>query len=491
MTELADLCHKYTSLTDTDIATLVAETKLIELNPAYRDFDVFIDARNELNNQAIVIYHKPPTNVPSLYRKKVVGQDALRTNEPGVFHTLETKLDSVGLLAETQEHRLIQQKIYPISRNNRTIGVTIVESDVLDDFKVQNLELKYSNVSATIQMLGRLDTTITDQLADAILCFDKSGRLVLANHTALTLYKQVGYIGNIVGQVYDNLSLDGSEFKTVLKQLQGVSEDEQPLTYNFSYLNYYFTTRKFWNRKNQQVVILIQDKTDVKMKEAEIISKSVAIREINHRVKNNLQSVISLLRIQQRRLKSAEAKKVLTESVSRIMAIASTYELMSKQLGDETNLQATIQLLVSHFVQLNDENRKLDITTDIDPKITVDSDQVVTISIIVNELLQNAVSHAFPEEQTTPPNNVLVEGKVNDEIITMRIKDNGVGFDLDNTRPGSLGLTIIRSYVKDKLLGKLKIESTTQGTEVSFSFDQKPQHWRCGSSNGAQDQTIF
>lgn len=169
------------------------------------------------------------------------------------------------------------------------------------------------------------------------------------------MYKQVGYIGNIVGQVYDNLSLDGSEFKTVLKQLQGVSEDEQPLTYNFSYLNYYFTTRKFWNRKNQQVVILIQDKTDVKMKEAEIISKSVAIREINHRVKNNLQSVISLLRIQQRRLKSAEAKKVLTESVSRIMAIASTYELMSKQLGDETNLQATIQLLVSHFVQLNDE----------------------------------------------------------------------------------------------------------------------------------------
>lgn len=479
MSEFEELCKQYTSLSTEEVEILKAQASQIEQTPAYRSFDVFIDVRNEYNNQAVVIYHKLPADVPSLYHRKVTGKEALRTNEPGVFHTLETELTSVDLLAETQEQRLIRQRIYPIMHNDKTIGVTIVESDashdVLNDFQSENTQSRYSDVSATIKMFGRLDSAITDQLADAILGFDHTGRLVLANHTASALYKKVGYIGNIIGLEYENLSLDGSRFKNVLTQLQDVGEGEQPLTYNFNYLNYFFTERKFWNESNQQLVVLIQDKTDVKAKEAEIISKSVAIREINHRVKNNLQSVISLLRIQQRRLQGDEAKKALNESISRIMAISSTYELMSKQLDDHTSLQSALHLLISHFKQLNDDNQELDVQLEIDPRITVDSEQVVTISIIVNELLQNVISHAYPNG-CIRCGHVSITGSTNQEIITLQVKDDGVGFDLDKTRAGSLGLTIIRSYVKDKLLGRLKIESSAQGTDVCFSFDQKTQH---------------
>ena len=83
-----------------------------------------------------------------------------------------------------------------------------------------------------------------------------------------------------------------------------------------------FKVRKVWLASEEQLIMIIQDNTEFKEK-AEIISKSVAIREIHHRVKNNLQSVVSLLRIQERRTQS-EAKKVLHESVNRIMAIAAT-----------------------------------------------------------------------------------------------------------------------------------------------------------------------
>lgn len=479
MSEFEDLCQQYTSLNKADIVALQAETQKIEATPAYRNSDVFIDVRNEYNNQAVVIYHKLPSDVPSLYHRKVTGKEALRTNEPGVFHTLETKLASVDLLAETQEQRLIRQRIYPINQAGKTIGVTIVESDashdVLDDFQSEDQKSRYSDVSAAIKMFGRLDSTITDQLGDAILGFDHTGRLVLANHTALALYKKVGYIGNIIGLNYENLSLDGSRFNDVLSQLQELSEAQQPLSYDFKYLNYFFTERKFWNESNQQLVVLLQDKTDVKAKEAEIISKSVAIREINHRVKNNLQSVISLLRIQQRRLAGDEAKKALNESIGRIMAISSTYELMSKQLDDHTSLQSALHLLISHFKQLNDDNQELDVQLKIDPRITVDSEQVVTVSIIINELLQNVISHAYPNG-CIKCGHVLIEGTTNQEIITLRVSDDGIGFDPNQTRTGSLGLTIIRSYVKDKLLGRLKIESSAQGTDVCFSFDQKTQH---------------
>ena len=432
MGELEELCQQYTSLSEADINVLVEQTKQIEQARAYRGFDVFIDVRNEFNNQAVVVYHKLPVEGLSLYRRKVIGKAALRTNEPGVFHTLETQLTSVGLLAETQEKRLIRQKIYPIVSGERTIGVTIVEADVsrdvLESFQSENTRSRYTDVSATIKMFGRFDSAITDQLADAILGFDQTGRLILANRTAIALYKKVGYIGNILGLDYENLSLDGSRFHDVLKALQKVKTNHRPITTDFNYVNYFFTVRKFWNEKNQQ-----------------------------------------------RRLHGIEAKQALDESISRIMAISSTYELMSKQLDDYTNLQSALNLLVAHFKQLSDDSHELTVNLNVDPKITVDSEQVVTVSIIVNELLQNVISHAYPRIENRV-RQVTIEGIVNQGIITIRVADNGVGFDVNQTHAGSLGLTIIRSYVKDKLLGRLKIESSSRGTDISFSFDQKTRH---------------
>ncbi|QLE61567.1 Ethanolamine sensory transduction histidine kinase [Furfurilactobacillus rossiae] len=479
MNEIEKLCQRYTTLDSLDVKLLVETAEKISQTESYQDFDVFIDVRNEFSDQAVVVFHKPPLTKQSLYHRQVVGQQALRTNEPGVMPTLETQLKSVDLLAETQEQRLIHQRIYPIIRGNRTLGATIIESDesenVLNDFQSpKDGQSRFNDISATVKMFNRQEsTTITDQLADAILVFDHSGTLVLANQTAINLYQKVGYIGKIIGLDFENLSLDGTRFQENLKVLSQVDERDQPLKSTFNYLNYFFSSRKFWNRESRQLVVLLEDKTDVKAKEAEIISKSVAIREINHRVKNNLQSVISLLRIQQRRLDDETAKQALTESISRITAIASTYELMSKQIEDETNLKAALQLLVSHFIQLDDNTQQITIDLQVDETITVNSDQVVTISIIVNELLQNAFAHAFTA--STPQNHVLIQGTVSNNVITLQVKDNGIGFDPHRTRSGSLGLMIIRSYVSDKLSGKLNIETSSVGTDVTFSFDHTPQ----------------
>ena len=192
-------------------------------------------------------------------------------------------------------------------------------------------------------------------------------------------------------------------------------------------------------------------------------------------IKNNLQSVISLLRLQQHRLNNNEAKRALAESISRIMAIASTYELMSKQLVSTTNLKAFIKLFISNFVQLNEQNMKFYIELKIDPQIFVNSDQIVSLAIIINEILQNVVSHAFNGSQKIKK-YVQIEAKIVDNIITITVEDNGVGFDTTKVKKDSLGLAIINSYVKDKLSGRLKISSSKKGTKISFSFKQKLQH---------------
>lgn len=166
MEELKTLVEKYSNLTQPMIDSLITETKNIQRNYSYRKFDVFIDVRNDYSHQAVVVYHKVPQIGKSLYQHKVVGKEALQENEPGVFHALETGLPSLGLLAETQESKLIQQRIYPIKFEETVIGVTIIESDIsnniLNSFRGKNTNERYNDVSATIQLFGRLDLAVTN-----------------------------------------------------------------------------------------------------------------------------------------------------------------------------------------------------------------------------------------------------------------------------------------------------------------------------------------
>lgn len=126
------------------------------------------------------------------------------------------------------------------------------------------------------------------------MIFDAAGHLLITNHNAQELYRKLGYRDNIIGMSYDNLSIDYTTFEYVLYQMK-YKMSNQPIESKTTYLNYYFKVRKVWLASEEQLIMIIQDNTEFKEKEAEIISKSVAIREIHHRVKNNLQSVVSFI----------------------------------------------------------------------------------------------------------------------------------------------------------------------------------------------------
>jgi two-component sensor histidine kinase len=470
MKRLARLCRQYTNLTESDIKELQRTASYLSSTTLYQSADVFIDVYKEMTQQALVVYHKPPTKTESLYKGDVVGMEALLENEPGVLRTMQTSLNSIGLLAVTQENRLIKQNIYPIRNEHQTIGVIIVE--VAADEEIQadlhKEELNHCQLATVAKSTSQVDALFIDQLAEAVLIFDTAGHLLITNNNAQELYRKLGYRDNIIGMSYDNLTIDYTTFEYVLYQMK-YKVSNQPIESKTTYLNYYFRIRKVWLESEEQLVMLIQDDTEFKEKEAEIISKSVAIREIHHRVKNNLQSVVSLLRIQERRTQSIEAKKVLHESVNRIMAIAATHELLSKQVKDDVALRQTLEAVMYNFRHLFQGSQSLEMTMDVDPEIMVSSEQMVTISLIVNELLQNIFDHAFD-----PSGSGLVKviGTLEGKMITISVIDNGKGYDVNQTCDHSLGLMIVKSYVKDKLKGKIAIESNEQGTKTCFYFEQ-------------------
>jgi two-component sensor histidine kinase len=314
----------------------------------------------------------------------------------------------------------------------------------------------------------RTNEFINNHLDDGILIFDKNGILQLKNNKAGIYYKHLGYLDDIQGLHYDNLSLDKTTFAEVMEKSH-VEQAKQQDRVEVSIDKYFFSIKKIYmSEKDLCLAVICRDITDIKNKEAEIISKSVAIREIHHRVKNNLQTVASLLRIQSRRCSSDEARKHLNESVSRILSIAATHELLSKQFNDEINIVEVIQSIVQNIQRCYSDCKSIDMEVIAEAEVFVDSDRTVAIALIVNELLQNCFDHAFCD---TDKGMVTIFIKEEDGYVSIAVIDNGKGYQAKEYQHSSLGLTIVTSYVKEKLRGNILFESDGNGTKVIFEFE--------------------
>ena len=144
-------------------------------------------------------------------------------------------------------------------------------------------------------------------------------------------------------------------------------------------------------------VLLVRDVTDLRKRDRLLISKDATIREIHHRVKNNLQTISSLLRLQARRLENPEAKAAVSESVRRIRTIALVHESLSREPGDDVTFIEIVRPLLRlaeeslqspdrpvHFALVGDGGR-------------IPARVATPLSVVLTELLQNAVDHGFPE----------------------------------------------------------------------------------------------
>lgn len=465
---IRQLCSLHTGLSEADMERICDIAESFEMTEV-KD-DVFIDVLSSVANEAIVVYHRRPNEGKSLYQLPVTGEKALRENEPGVMRTLETGIMSQGLVANTQENHLVRQTVYPIKNLTGVIAVLIYEKDVSDNiqahFNIAGTPYEEGEMSSMLAAMLRFKDPIINQLQDAVLVFDKYGFLKLKNEQADVYYRQLGYLEDIQGLHYDNLSLDQTMFSEVMSQ-QSASPC-CPLTTEVKAAGrYYQVKRLFIEEKDLCVGVMLHDITEIKNKEAEIISKSVAIREIHHRVKNNLQTVASLLRIQGRQCKSPEAKKCLDDSVSRVLAIAATHELLSTEIEAQVDLLDVIRLIASNIERCFVHCRAIHVDITSEQSICLDSDRTVTIALIVSELLQNSYEHAFGD---CLDGKIMVKARFEGGLVTVVVADDGAGFVLEKASQKSLGLSIVQSYVKDKLKGKLSIVSGDEGTTVTFTF---------------------
>lgn len=194
----------------------------------------------------------------------------------------------------------------------------------------------------------------------------------------------------------------------------------------------------------------------------------IALREMHHRVKNNLQLVASILNLQAQKAENAEIKLIFRENVSRVLSIASIHDMLVYSLGDmnEISSKALMEKLRHNLIVLIPPEKQIFLEMSAD-EFPLEADTATSVALVITELVTNAFFHAFTNRGDGHVSVALNCGKL---FHTVTVQDNGIGFDVEKRRKDSLGLNIVHAMVRDKLKGRVYISSGENGTKVSFDF---------------------
>jgi two-component sensor histidine kinase len=244
-------------------------------------------------------------------------------------------------------------------------------------------------------------------------------------------------------------------------------------------------------RNNVDVVmVLIHNATDAVAKERELNVKSAIIQEVHHRVKNNLQTIAAILRMQARRAKGEEARQQLSDAVNRILSVAVIHEFLSEDEYQPINIRDLCQR-IAYQVQEVAGNPEQEIAIDIrGPNIRLPSSQATPVAMVVNELVLNALEHGLAGHSKGQIEILLAE---EGNMVQMVIRNSGNSLppDFDPRQSQSLGLQIVQTLVQDDLKGELQITSITPPPDKEQTEEQQEEQREKMILHGTQATVTF
>lgn len=229
-------------------------------------------------------------------------------------------------------------------------------------------------------------------------------------------------------------------------------------------LNCYTASEREFPESRQKLFMTLANQTALAIENARLVSNAAVVREVHHRIKNNLQTVAMLIRLQ---LAGAtpEARQVLQNSITRVHSIAAIHEVLSERgfrLVDLKEVLTQIGRMTAETMAI--PNRTINVEV-LGESLLMPTRAATNVVLVVNELLQNALEHAFVDR---PEGEVRISiGQAPEEHLIL-VRDDGVGFP-ENYQRG-LGLEIVETLVFEELNGRIRFNRLEQGTEVSVRF---------------------
>lgn len=431
------------------------------------------------------------------------------------------------LLPETHEDQLSSLLAVPLSVQGRIIGAMNVQTAAMHDFTADEVELVLliANLAA-----GALEkATLYDRMAQQIQELSTLAEVSRTVTSPLYLDEMLGVVAEMAAQVMgskattlhllDDSSVD-SPGQYLLRATHNVSasldrfaavspgqgiagqvaESGQPVTVadvqaDSRYLDQALAQSEGWisllavplivrdkvvgvfscytssphefTPKEVELFRTLANQTALAIENARLVINAAVVREMHHRVKNNLQTIAMLLRLQKSAARGLKAEDVLAETINRILSIAAVHETLSEhglRVVDVKNVLERVIRSIGETMFVSGQDIALEVTGD---RLILPSREATSLSLATSELVQNALKHAFAGCQR---GRIQVQLKSGPEECSVTVQDDGVG----NTHPASsrkgLGLQIVEALVIEDLKGQFELDPSPQGTRAVIRF---------------------
>lgn len=434
-------------------------------------------------NEVLVLAHGLPQPVPSLYDLNQSGRLLTREDAPLAFRALDGRTGGLERAMLVGGVPAMQEAFPVVGERGGIVAVLISEMVMLEHERRRRRGVVFRRaVAHAREMLRRGLLEGGDSLGrlgvhDGVLIIDHQGTIRYLTVVAEHLYRRLGYADSLL---HTQLSeLDTHEyvcFRAMERHVcleQRIEEHDQiwikraiPLVHleGGRWLGRLFGGRDV----APGAIVAIQDVTEESRKEQELKIKSAMIQEIHHRVKNNLQTIAALLRLQARRAKSPEIAELVQGSINRILSVAVVHEFLSKDESSAINIHEVCNRILNEVTRGTlDPAKRVTLKLEGPKNFYLPAQQATSCALIINELLQNSVEHGYVDKAE---GTIWVRLAETEDSMRIEISDDGqglpAGFDVTS---GGLGLQIVRTLVQEDLKGDLRLENTN-GVNVQISF---------------------
>jgi two-component sensor histidine kinase len=480
---LDDVVQRYTDLDDDDrewLHRLVAEWQMLA-DLSFADLVLWVPDRDGLGFWACA--QMRPTTGPTAHVDDLVGTFVPR----GRRSLLDASFDQGRICRdgdpEWRDAVPVRVECIPVRRLDRVLGVITRNTNLLSVRTPSRLELTYLKTATDLaQMISegsfplpgeRVDLGAAPRVGDGLIRLDVNGIVTYASPNAQSAYRRLGLIGDLLGCHLGTTTaaLVPPSRRPVDEALAAIMSGRAPRETEIENSAAVVSMRIIpLMPKGTPVgaVVLLRDVTDLRRRERELLTKEATIREIHHRVKNNLQTVAALLRLQARRIGTAGGREALEEAVRRVGTIAIVHETLSTGFDERVNFDEVADRVLAMVAEVSIPETRV-VPRRVGTFGMLDAERATPLAMVITEVAQNAVQHGVGRRGGRV--DVIVDRS--DGRLKVVVEDDGRGlppdFHLDTS--GGLGLQIVRTLVESEMGGRLHIGGREDGEGTRVVLD--------------------
>jgi two-component sensor histidine kinase len=487
---LSDLVYAQGRSTDADVEWLhrLAGDGQLLADLAFADIVIWVPTADD---SFIAVAHTRPSGAATLFYRDIVGdlvrpqwrtqvRDAFTRAEivdsasPDWFEETPTRVRAVPIVRErgSAEH---PPRVVGVLTRHTNLGEArtpsrqqITFNDCADDLFGMVASADFPDLAApTSPRRG------APRASDGLIRMDVDGITTFASPNALSAFNRLGFDDELEGEslleVATGILPKGRDFD---ESLPIVMAGRAPWRADIEARGVTVSLRTIPLKDRGHrigAIVLCRDVTEIRHQEQELITKDATIREIHHRVKNNLQTVASLLRIQSRRTHSDEARDALTHAMRRVSAIAVVHDTLSEGLAQNVDFDDVFNRVLKLVAEVAASPNTRARTSKTGTFGTLPSEYATPLALALTELVTNAVEHGLADQE----GEVEIIAERTEERLGVKVRDTGVGLPEGQVGRG-LGTQIVRTLIQGELSGTIDWHTLVgSGTEVTIEIPMR------------------